>query len=61
MVFHVGKYSRKKMEKTPDSGWGMKKLGWWLNQPILKNMLVKLDHVLPQLGMKTPKISETTT
>ena len=36
MVFHVGKYSHKKMEKTPDSGWSMKKLGWWLNQPILK-------------------------
>ena len=28
---------------------------WWLNQPIWKNMLVKLDH-LPQVGMKIENI-----
>ena len=33
---------------------------WWLNQPIWKNMLVKLDHELPRIVV-TKKIFEITT
>ena len=35
---------------------------WWLvPQPILKHMLVKLDHETPQIGLENKKCFETTT
>ena len=31
---------------------GPELVGWWLNQPICKNMLVKLDDLLPEVKIK---------
>ena len=38
--------------------WKRKKHSWWLNQPKLKNPIVKLDHETPRIGVNIPKIFE---
>ena len=40
-----------KSTKLP-SIWANYHAGWWLNQPLLKNILVKLDHETPGFGVK---------